>query len=104
MDVSSAMNRAIAWTLDYGWVMQVFGVVLVTLIAGAVVRRMLQHMVERAEATPNLVDDALVVALQGPARGLVWVMGLASAVYIAGAQTEAVVFDALPAMRNVGVV
>ena len=98
------MNRAIAWTLDYSWVMQVFGVVLLTLVAGAVVRRTLLHIVERAEATPNLVDDALILALQGPARGLVGVIGLASAAYIAGAQTEAVVFDALPAIRNVGVV
>jgi MscS family membrane protein len=104
LDVSSVVSRAIAWSVDYGWVMQVFGVVVVTLVAGAVVRRTLQHMVERTNATPNLVDDAVVVALEGPARGLVWVIGLSSAAYIAGSQTEAVVFDALPAIRNVGVV
>ena len=104
MDVSSVMNRAIAWAIEYSWVMQVFGVVLATLIAGAVVRRMVRHMVERTKATPNILDDAVAMALVGPARGLVWVIGLASAAYIAGAQTEAVVFDAIPTVRNVGVV
>ena len=104
MDVASLMNRAIAWTGEYGWVVQVFGVVLVTLIAGAIVRRTVLHLVERTKATRNLVDDALFSALHGPSRGLVWVVGLTSAAYIAGAQTEAAIFDALPAMRNVGVV
>ena len=104
MDVSSVMNRAIAWAGEYGWVMQVFGVVLVTLIAGAIVRRAVLHLIERTKATHNLVDDALFLALKGPTRGLVWVLGLTSAAYIAGAQTEAVIFDAIPAMRNVGVV
>ena len=104
MDVASVMNRAIAWTGEYGWMVQVFGVVLVTLIAGAIVRRTVLHLIERTKATHNLVDDALFSALHGPSRGLVWVVGMTSAAYIAGAQTEAVIFDAVPAMRNVGVV
>ena len=104
MDVSSFVNRAIAWTGEYGWVVQVFAVVLVTLLIGAVVRRTVLHLMERTKATSNLVDDALFSALHGPARGLVWVIGLASAAYIAAAQTEAIVFDALPSLRSVGVV
>ena len=94
MDVSSVMNRAIAWSNEYGWVVQVFLVVLVTLIVGAIVRRIVLHLIERTQATRNLVDDALVSALHGPARGLVWVVGMTAAAYIAGAQTEAVIFDA----------
>jgi len=104
LDASSIVSQTIAWTVEYAWIVQSFGVVLTTLVAGAVVRRTVMHMVERAKATPNLVDDALIVALQGPARGLIWIIGLASAVYIAGDQTDAIVFDALPAVRNVGVV
>ena len=104
MDVSSFMNRAIAWSSEYGWVVQVFLVVLATLIVGAIVRRTVLHLIERTQATHNLIDDALVSALHGPARGLVWVVGLTSAAYLAGAQTEAVIFDALSAIRNIGVV
>jgi MscS family membrane protein len=104
LDVSSVVGSMIAWADEFAWVMQVFGVVLVTLIAGAVVSRTIRHMDDRAKATSNLIDDAVVMALHGPARGLVWVLGLSSAVYIAGAQTESVAFDALPAIRNVGIV
>lgn len=104
MDVSSLMSGAVTWATEYSWVVQVFGVVFVTLIVGALVRRGVRHMVERTRSTSNLIDDALMIALHGPARGLVWVIGLSSAVYIAGAQTESVVFDALPAIRNVGIV
>lgn len=104
MDVSSVMSRAITWAGEYGWAAQVFGVVLVTLIVGAIVRRTVLHLIERTKTTHNLIDDALFSALHGPSRGLVWVVGLTSAAYIAGAQTEAAIFDALPAMRNVGVV
>ena len=104
MDVVSLMNEFVAWTGEYGWVAQVFVIVLGTLIAGTLVRRAVLHLIERTKTTHNLVDDALFTALHGPARGLVWVIGLASAAYIAAAQTEAIVFDALPALRNVGVV
>ena len=100
MDVSSVMNRAIAWTSEYGWVVQIFAVVLITLIVGAIVRRIVLHLIERTKATYNLVDDALFSALHGPSRGLVWVIGLTSAAYIAGSQTEAVIFDALPTVQN----
>jgi MscS family membrane protein len=104
VDVSSVMTRAIAWSGEYGWVVQVFAVVFVTLVAGTIVRRTVMHFIERTKATQNVVDDALCSALHGPSRGLVWVLGLTSAAYIAGAQTEAAIFDGIPAMRNVGVV
>ena len=104
MDVSNVMNRAIAWSSEYGWVVQAFVVVLVTLIVGGIVRRTVLHLIERMKETHNLVDDALVSAVHGPLRGMVWVIGMTSAAYIAGAQTEAVIFDAIPVIRNIGLV
>ena len=59
MDVSSVMSRAIAWTGEYGWVVQVFAVVLVTLIAGAIVRRTVLHLIERTKATVTQVIDVI---------------------------------------------
>jgi MscS family membrane protein len=104
VDVSTVIERTIAWGGDFGWVIQVFTVVLITLIIGNIVRRGVLHLIERTKATSNLVDDALFLALKGPARGLVWAVGLGSAAYIAGAQSEGVVFDAIPALQNVGIV
>jgi MscS family membrane protein len=104
LDASSVVNRAITWIGEYGWVVQVFGVVLLTLIIGAIVRRTVLRLIERTKATSNLVDDALFRALHGPSRGMVWVVGMTSAAYIAGVRTEVVLFDALPAIRSVGMV
>jgi len=104
LDVARVMSRVVAWTGEYGWIVQVFGLVLLTLVAGAIVRRAMHRLSERARSTSSLVDDAFVHALNGPTRAAVWLVGLTSAAYIAGAETDAVVFDALPTIRNVGVV
>ena len=104
MDVASLLNRALTWTGEYSWVVQVFAIVLGTLIAGTIVRRAVLHLIERTKATHNLVDDALFSALRGPARTFVWILGLTSAAYVAGAESDAAIFDAIPVMRNVGIV
>ena len=100
----SRLRQALESVGDYGWALQVFGVVLATLVLGALVRRFVLHLVQRTRETHNIVDGALFDALLGPTRGLVWVVGLSLAAHIAGRQTEAAIFDALPAVRDVGVV
>lgn len=104
MNGVSGWRDTLAWAGEYGWVMQVFVVVLVTLIAGAIVRRFVLHLMARTKDTHNILDDAFMTGLFGPTRGLVWVVGLSLAVHIAGEQTDAAIFDALPAARNIGVV
>ena len=54
------------------------------------------HFRERIKATHNLVDDALLEALFGPTRGLIWVIGVTGAAHIAGQETDAAIFDAVP--------
>lgn len=91
-------------TGDYGWVLQVFGVVLVTLIAGAVARRVIRKLVEKTRATSNVFDDVLFEAMLGPTRALVWIIGLAFAGHIVGRQTDAALFDAVDTVRDVGII
>ncbi len=89
---------------DFGWMLQVFGVVLVTLIAGTIVRHLLKKLIKRTRDTDNMFDDVLFEALLGPSRGLIWIIGIASAAHIVGRQTEAVIFDAVETLRNVGII
>ena len=89
---------------DYAWALQIFGVVLTALVLGAVARRFVLHLHERTKATRNLLDDALIEALIGPTRGLIWIIGVAWAAHIAGQETDAAIFDALPALRDVFIV
>lgn len=89
---------------DAAWMSQVFVVVTITLIGGAVVRRIVGSLTTRAHATDNLFDDVLFGSLLGPARGLTWVIGLTFAADIVGAQTEAVIFGAVSVLRSIGII
>jgi hypothetical protein len=42
-----------SWKGEYGWMLQAFGVVLVSLIAGAVARKVLRRLVEKTRGTSN---------------------------------------------------
>jgi len=92
------------WKGEYGWMAQVFGVVLLTLILGFIVRRTLKRLIERTRETKNILDDVLFEALLGPSRGLVWVVGIAFAAHIVGRRTEAAIFDAVSTLREIGIV
>ncbi len=92
------------WGDDVAWMFQAFVIVLLTLILGAVVRRILKRLARRAHDTDNMFDDVVLEALTGPSRALVWVLGISFAGEIVGAQTEAVVFTAIDMLRKVGVI
>jgi len=89
---------------DVGWILQAFAVVLITLIAGALVRRVLKRLARRAHDTENVLDDVILEAMTGPSRMVVWVVGISFAAAIVGARTEAVIFSAVTMLRNVGVI
>ena len=92
-----------AFGADATWMIQVFIVVTITFIGGAAVRRIVGRLAKRALATKNVLDDVLSGSLVGPSRGLVWVVGLTLAAQIVGEQTDAVIFDAVGTLRNVGI-
>ena len=98
------LRQALESVGDYGWTLQVFGVVLATLIIGALARRFLLKLDARAKVTANILDDAVSEAVRGPARGLIWVVGLGLATHIAVQESEAAIFDVVPPLRDVGVV
>ena len=89
---------------DYLWVVEVFIVVTVTLIAAFVVSRFLDKLVKRSESTKNLWDDALFESMQRPAKWMVWVIGLAYAATIAAAQTEVNLLDMVVPVRTVATI
>jgi len=96
-----ALGQYLALAGEYSWAVQIFFIVLVTLIAGALARRFVRHLRARATGTANVVDDAFAEALIGPTRGLIWVIGLSFAAHIAGEQTDAAIFDAVGPARDV---
>jgi MscS family membrane protein len=98
-----------AFSGDFGWMIQVFVMVTITFIAGAVVRHILDRLAKRAQKTRTRVDNVLFGSLLGPARTLVWIIGLSFAAQIIGmqteeAQTKKIIFDVVGTLRNVGII
>ncbi len=88
----------------WGWVLQVFLVVLAALLVDFVQRRVLRRMHRRLQATQTLWDDALVDALARPLSLLIWVVGIAFAAGIVAQVSNAPIFAAITPLRDIGVV
>jgi MscS family membrane protein len=74
---------------DLAWAGQVFAIVLAVLLVNYLLHRLLDRLHGRLTRTKNPWDDALVEALRRPLRFFVWIAGLALAVHVVEAHTEA---------------
>jgi len=61
------------------WVVDMFVVVLVTLLVAAILGRFLQKLEAKSLQTKTVWDDALIRSLQRPAKWLVWGVGITTA-------------------------
>ena len=86
------------------WVFEVFGVVLVTLIAALLARLVLDRLILKAEKTHNLWDDALLGAARRPLRWLIWLVGLSVAAQIAAQASDNSLLVLIAPVRKVSVV
>ena len=89
---------------DYLWMIEVFVIVTLTLIAAYILSRFLDKIVNRAESTKSVWDDALFEALQKPAKWMVWVVGLSHAASIAAAQAEISLLHLIAPVRQVATI
>lgn len=85
-------------------VAQVFLVVFGTLLLDFIQKKLLKRLRNKVEATRIVWDDALYQAAARPLSFLIWLVGITFAAEIVGKQTEAVIFDAIGPLREIGVV
>lgn len=86
------------------WVLQVFVVVFLTLLASFIQKIVLAKLQARLERTPVYWDNALVEALNRPLGVFIWVVGLAFAMQIIHAETGAAIFEAVEPIRDVAII
>lgn len=58
------------------WVFWVFGIVLAVALINFAANRLFKALMVRAEATSNLWDDALILALNRPVEWAIWLFGI----------------------------
>ena len=86
------------------WMLQVFALVLVTLLLAAVARWLLKGLLRHATNSHNRWDDIIIESALTPVRSLIWLVGLCWAAEIAAAQTEESVLEMADTALQVGVV
>ncbi|BAN34340.1 small-conductance mechanosensitive channel protein [Sulfuricella denitrificans skB26] len=86
------------------WLLQVFLVVLATVLVSAVAQFLLRRAERMVSQTASHWDDGLIQAAKRPLPIIIWLVGIAFAAGTVGKETGAAIFDAVPPIRNVGVV
>ena len=104
MDLNTWLDQFKFLEGEWGWISQVFLVVLLAMVANFFLKRLLKRMRARLEKTRNLWDDALVRALERPLPWLVWVVGLATAAQIVYLKTQSALFAFVEPVRDVAVI
>lgn len=103
--LASWMETFLAWVGEGNyWILQVFGLVLLTLCLALVARIALGRLMRRAELSHNLWDDALLGAMQRPLNWFIWLVGLTLAAEIGARVADDTLLEFLLPLRKIGVI
>ncbi|MDD5057442.1 MAG: mechanosensitive ion channel family protein [Sideroxydans sp.] len=78
-------------------------VLVATIVAHFIGRRMLQHAEKISQRTENIWDDSLIGAAQKPLPVLIWLSGISFALHLIHRQTGEQLLEYLPPARTIGV-
>lgn len=104
MNISEYINKFVVYLQTDAWVIQVFIIVFISLIADFIQKRVISKFLTQLEKTDNFWDDALLVALQGPLSLLIWLLGLTFAADVVRSVSDVFIFNAVAPARTVGFV
>ncbi|OGT22368.1 MAG: mechanosensitive ion channel protein MscS [Gammaproteobacteria bacterium RBG_16_57_12] len=93
-----------AMQAEAGWLTEVIVVAAVILTANFALSLLLNRLYVKSQATTNPWDDAIIDALRKPLALLVWIIGIAFAIYIVHSKTQATILEAAGPIRNVGII
>jgi len=89
---------------DSIWMTQVFIIVFTTLIISFIQKRIFLKLHKKLTITKNPWDDLVVNAAASPLRFLIWLLGILFAAEIVQHQSQAVIFEIIDPLRDIGVV
>ena len=89
---------------ENAWVVQVFSIAFLALLCDFLLRLVLQRLRGKLKSTTNLWNDAVISAISGPVRLLVWMVGLIFVVDVVHFETQATIFNAIEPVRQIGVI
>lgn len=105
--MESFKEASLNWATNFAgeenlWVLEIFIVVLCTLIAALILSVFLNKLKAKALKTKTLWDDALFCSIVAPAKWFVWVFGLSAAASIASQYSDSAILESISTARHVG--
>ncbi len=86
------------------WIVQVFLVVLTTLVVNFVATRVLARIDKQLKRTKTPWDNVLIQAAQKPVGVFIWLFGLSIAAEISGSEIDPALSSLIQSIREVGVI
>ncbi len=104
MDFDQYFTVALNYFRSESWIVQVFLIIFVASLIDWTQKRLLRQLHKKLERTKNYWDDTIIEAVKRPVSSLIWVLGLTFAAEIVRSESDAVIFDAVGPIRDVGVI
>ncbi len=99
-----SLNTMYDFLLSESWVLQLFTVLLLTIIADLLQNRVLRRLNVQLAKTANYWDDALADAAAPPIRMVIWLVGASYALSVFQSDQSVGIFGIIDPLRDVGVV
>lgn len=102
--LESTIHRANVLYHSNGWMIQIFILVLSTLLLHALSSFILKRLILKAEKTKTFLDETFLLSLNKPLGCLIWLLGLCFAAEVAGSlENSPVIFSYVPSLRKLGI-
>ncbi|MFK5891909.1 MAG: mechanosensitive ion channel family protein [Pseudomonadota bacterium] len=88
---------------NWQWAIQVFIVVLATVIFNFIAKKILFGLITQSNKTKTYLDDILVKACVKPLNWIIWLIGLSLASDIIFVETKSQIFASVDIIRDVGI-
>ncbi|MEJ2044809.1 MAG: mechanosensitive ion channel family protein [Reinekea sp.] len=100
-EVDKNLKPFFEFTDGYGWVIQVFLIVLATLVANFFIRKLFDRLSEAANKSSLRLDDMLIDSARKPVRFFVWVAGILLAADVVKQVSDEPIFELIEPIREV---
>lgn len=105
MNYSPFIQQVMEVYKEWATTILVFGITLLTLVAGMVVGRSLRHLAQYTDSVRHVWMHGMLIGASTPAKTLIWIMGLsAAAMVLVQDNSESVLSTVLVPARSVAVV
>ena len=89
---------------QYIWVLEIFAIVFLVLLAGHILNRTIDRIEQRAAETATVWDDALIEASRKPLVWLIWILGVNFAASVAAEKMQSGILPLIEPINRLAII